>query len=282
MEDYWKKAFLNYFQEAKHDLSDASHDLSHFLRVATMAKQIALIENEPVDPLVILAAAYFHDLVSLPKNHPESKFSSRFSAEKARVILSGLNFPKEKINAVCHAIEAHSFSAQLTPETIEAKIIQDADRMEALGALGVMRTFYVSGRLKTAPYHPTDLFGKGRPLDDKAYALDHFYCKLFKLPDMLQTKGGREVALKRTHVLHTFVEELSDNIKKGEGGALLVVKSCYEAGFLDNVKLFDQCDIFAEKRPLASEKFVIDRLIESKRNFPKFIESFLKQLKEEI
>ncbi len=286
MKKDWEKIFLGYLQaaksEAKDDTRDAAHDIGHFCRVSNMARQIALLESAPADSDIILAAAYFHDLVCLPKNHPESKFSSRFSAVKANDILLSMDFPKTKIAHVCHAIEAHSFSAGIPPNTIEAKIIQDADRMEALGALGIMRTFYVSGRMGSSPYHPTDRLAKSRPLDDKAFALDHFACKLFKLPDLLQTNGGRQVASRRAEFLRIFVLELVADLEKGaDGGALHIVSACYEAG-VKNGAFFDFEDVFAERRPLNPDTFVIDRLIECRDRFPGFIPQFLRQAKEEI
>lgn len=280
MDQQWEKTFVDYFCSLHDQDDDASHDLEHFKRVAHKSKHIAMHESDPVDLLVILAAAYFHDVVNLPKNHPERHLGSQYSAKKAREILHFLDFPKSKIDHVCHAIEAHSFSAQLKPETLEAKIVQDADRIESLGALGVMRTFYVSGRIKRPPYDPQDLFATNRPLNDSAYALDHFYCKLFKLYDLLQTKGGREIALKRTEFLKFFVQELEANIKTKEGGALKIVWTCHDAG-RNNQKFWHANDAFAEQRQLEPSHFVLDQLLEQKNNFA-FIKTFLQQLQEEI
>ncbi|HDO7482899.1 TPA: HD domain-containing protein, partial [Escherichia coli] len=78
-----------------------------------------------------------------------------------------VQFPAEKIEAVCHAIAAHSFSAQIAPLTTEAKIVQDADRLEALGAIGLARVFAVSGALGLALFDGEDPFAQHRPLDDK-------------------------------------------------------------------------------------------------------------------
>lgn len=277
----WEQRFVDYFCTAECDHSDASHDLAHFRRVANTAQLIAATEAEVADPLILLAAAYFHDVVSLPKNHPENKMSSRFSAVKAKEILTNMHFPKEKILSVCHAIETHSFSAQLQPETIEAKIIQDADRMESLGALGVLRTFYVSGRLGRTPYDPADMCAEKRPLDDKAFCLDHFYCKLFKLPALLQTESGRKMANKRAAFLQFFVDHLILNVQQGEGGALILVWACYHAG-QHSLKLFDTADPMVTDRPLDPHQFVVDRLISEVDRFPFFISAFLTQLSEEI
>jgi len=97
------------------------------------------------------------------------------------------DFPAEKIKGVHHAIHAHSFSANVLPQTIEAKILQDADRLEALGAIGLARVFYVAGQLNTQLFHPEDPLAEQRIADDTLYALDHFPLKLFKLPSLMHT-----------------------------------------------------------------------------------------------
>ncbi len=277
----WEQIFTDYFFTSVVNHCDASHDMDHFRRVADTAKEIAAQESEPTDPLILLAAAYFHDVVSLPKNHPDSKKSSYYSAIKAQEILANLDFPAEKIPAVCHAIETHSFSAQLQPETIEAKIIQDADRMESLGALGIIRTFYVSGLMRGSPYDVTDLFAERRPLNDKSFALDHFYCKLFKLPGLLQTAGGRRIAAKRTAFLQIYIEALVSDLKRGEGGALVLTWACYNAG-RHSSKLFDAADPLARNRLLAPDQYAIDRLLEERHQFPEFVLLFFSQFSEEI
>lgn len=274
----WENRFVAYFSE---HANDAAHDLGHFRRVATVAKKIAACEAVEVDILVLLAAAYFHDIVSLPKNHPDNKFSSKLAAVQARAILAEMSFPSKKIEGVCHAIEAHSYSAQIEPKTKEAKIIQDADRMEALGAIGVLRTFYIAGRLGIELFDSNDIFAERRSLDDKRFALDHFYCKLFKLSSSIQTEGGRRIAQSRDQFMHLFVKDLMMDIQAGKGGALKLVYVCSHAG-QKGLGLFDSSDPFAAKRELSSGQFVVDQLLEINTHFPKFVTSFLAQLEEEI
>lgn len=120
--------------------------------------------HHAVEPRVILAACYFHDIVSLPKNHPERRQSSRLAARKTSDILRRdfPDFPPEHIAAVAHAIEAHSFSAEIAPQSMEAKIVQDADRLEALGAIGLARVFAVSGALGVPLFDADDPFADAR------------------------------------------------------------------------------------------------------------------------
>lgn len=279
--ELWEKRFIAFLTSSGEVNHDASHDLGHFQRVYAAAKEIAERETAPVDFLILLAAAYFHDIVCLPKNHPNNSFSSRYAAAKAREILNDMQFPSDKIDGVCHAIEAHSFSAGIPPTTLEAKILQDADRMEALGALGVLRTFYVSGRLERQPYDPKDLYAKSRPLDDKAFGLDHFYVKLFKLPSMLQTEGGRHLAESRSLFLEWFVKELESGLSKNSGGALDIVWGCYHAG-QKGAKLFHQSMPLGEGRNLTAEEYALDLLIQNKENDPDFHRDFTKQLAHEL
>jgi uncharacterized protein len=107
-----------------------------------------------------------------------------------------------------HAIEAHSYSARIPPQTIEAKILQDADRMETLGAIGLARIFYVGGRIGTKLFHETDPRALHRPLDDLSYSLDHFYTKILRLPERMDTAPGRAIARQRIEIIELFLQRL--------------------------------------------------------------------------
>jgi uncharacterized protein len=210
----WEARFTNWLR-AHGDQRDGSHDLGHFQRVWKAAQYINMAEGGPADELVLLAAAYFHDLVALPKDHPERKRSSLLSAERTAALLAAdfPDFPMEKIPAVAHAIHAHSFSAGVVPETMEAKILQDADRMEALGAIGVARTFYTAGQMSARLFDPADPMAGGRELDDRRYALDHFEVKLFRLPAMMNTVAGRALAERQADWMRGFVEKMRKEIE---------------------------------------------------------------------
>ncbi|HEY4288646.1 MAG TPA: phosphohydrolase [Puia sp.] len=210
----WEKRFLGWL-ELNGDDSDGSHDLGHFQRVWKAARYINQQEGEAADPLTLLAAAYFHDLVSLPKNHPERAGSSRLSAERTVSLLSTdfPDFPHEKIEGVRHAIHAHSFSAGIKPLTAEARILQDADRMEAVGAIGLARVFYTAGQLGQRLFDGDDPMAEGREPDDKKYALDHFQVKLLKLPALMNTKAGRRLAEANADYLREFLEKIKKEIE---------------------------------------------------------------------
>lgn len=182
---------------------DAAHDLNHLNRVWQTA-QTLLASHPEADALTVLAACYLHDLVNLPKNHPDRAQASRMAASLACAKLAETSFPQDKLEAVKHAIEAHSFSAAIAPTTIEAKIVQDADRLDALGAIGLARLFYTAGRMGSAIAHPTDPLATQREPNDQAYALDHIECKLATLPGTMQTDAGRRLGEQRLAWLRSF------------------------------------------------------------------------------
>ena len=189
---------------------DGSHDTSHLQRVW---KNAAAIQAEDGgDAQVLFAATILHDCVPTEKNSPLRAQASRLSADKAARVLSALDWPQAQIDAVAHAVAAHSFSAGIEPLTLEAKTLQDADRLDAIGMLGVARCFYVAGRMGSALYDPLDPHASERPLDDRRYALDHFRAKLIKLASGFRTDTGARLARVRHERLQRFLDEFADEI----------------------------------------------------------------------
>lgn len=188
---------------------DPAHDLAHLDRVWVNAQAIA---DGSGDLKVLIAASYLHDLVNLPKDDPDRALASRQSATKAGPILASLGFAPSQIKATQHAIEAHSYSAGIPPETVEAEVLRDADRLDSLGAIGIARTFLVAGALGLPLYDPDDPFAKNRTPDDGRYSLDHWQIKLLKLPDGMITNKGRELARNRVKVMLQFLGDLSGEI----------------------------------------------------------------------
>lgn len=183
--------------------ADGAHDLGHLGRVWANARAIAL--DEPaVDWPVLEAAVWFHDLVNLPKDSPDRARASVLSAEAAVVWLAADGFEAARLPAVAHAIAAHSFSAGIAPETPEARVLQDADRLEALGAIGLARMFLISGRMGGGIVDMDDPMALHRPLDDKRFALDHLEVKLLGLPATMQTRAGRLMAEERAEWMMSF------------------------------------------------------------------------------
>lgn len=189
---------------------DPAHDLLHFKRVVKMAK--ALCEKEKAKPEVVIPAAWLHDFVIIPKNDPRRKQASQLSAEQAIQFLKELSYPEKYFDEIAHAIAAHSFSANIETKTLEAKIVQDADRLDGLGAIGIARCFATAGLLKTSFYSESDPFCESRTTDDKHFTIDHFFAKLFKIAQTLKTETGRTEGLKRIEVMKKYLNDLADEV----------------------------------------------------------------------
>ena len=199
---------------------DAAHDLDHVRRVVTWARRLAEAEGARLG--VVVAAAWLHDGVTVPKDSPDRARASRLAADAAAAWLRAEGFPEADVPAVAHAVEAHSFSAGITPESIEAEVVQDADRLDALGAVGIARLYATAGAMGSALAHPDDPVpddpaGRrsqptGRPLDDRRWATDHFFVKLLGLPATMRTAAGRAEAERRATVMRRFLADLAAEV----------------------------------------------------------------------
>lgn len=191
--------------------ADLAHDVHHLDRVWANARAIlSASEHRGADRLVVLAAAYLHDCVAVPKDSPDRPRASRMAAERATGLLRGIGFPEVRLAAVAHAIAAHSYSAGITPETVEAEILQDADRLDAVGAIGLARTIAVGAELGRPLFHPTDPAARHRPVDEAAWSADHLLEKIVKLPARMNTAAGRVLAERRIRIVHDFLDGLAE------------------------------------------------------------------------
>lgn len=205
----WEEQFAA-FLDRQMSGADAAHDRAHVQRVVTTALDLA--SDEEADGRVVLPAAWLHDCVALPKDHPDRHRASQRAAEEAGSFLKDAGYPADLLPAIQHAIEAHSYSADITPRSVEAQVVQDADRLDALGAIGIARCFMVGGSLGRALYHPDDPFCTSRDPDDATYTLDHFYEKLLDLPATMQTPAGRAEARRRASFMRTYLDRLAGEI----------------------------------------------------------------------
>lgn len=186
--------------------SDPAHDISHVQRV--VQNTIRLTREENGNAAVTVPAAWLHDCVSVAKDSPLRAQASKLAATEAIRFLESINYPSELLPQIHHAIEAHSFSANIETNTLDARIVQDADRLEAVGAIGITRCFLTGGSLGTALYEPSDPFAENRDPDDRRYTLDHFYCKLLGLMETMKTEAGKAEAIKRTEYMRGFLGQL--------------------------------------------------------------------------
>jgi len=192
-------------------LNDLAHGWEHVQRVYRLALHIA--QQEGADPFIVGVAALLHDLGRL--THDETRHHADLSVIHARDLLTRHQVPPDKQEAILHAIDAHSFSKGLQPRTLEARIVRDADRLDSLGAIGILRwaiTGTQRGTPETRSYHPDDPFAEWHPLDDRRYMLDHFYSKLLKLSDTMSTQTGRKLAERRTRFIRTYLDEFKDEL----------------------------------------------------------------------
>lgn len=190
--------------------NDSAHDFEHTVRVYKNAQKIC--KKEKANEKIVLSAALLHDIVSYPKSDKRSKISSIESAKKSKQILEKFDFSKEEIIIISDAIRDHSFSYNKTPKTLEGKILQDADRLDAIGAIGIARVFATEGSLNRSFYNIDDPFCKSRVPDDKTWTIDHFFQKLLKLESLMNTKSGKVEAKKRTKILKEFLNQLKQEI----------------------------------------------------------------------
>ncbi|MCX8189453.1 MAG: HD domain-containing protein [Nitrososphaeria archaeon] len=190
----------------------SGHEYAHSLRVYNLCK--ILSEGERVDMLVLEAAALLHDIGREHERKDPKVDHAEKSAELAQKILDKVGFPKEKVSEVLYAIRVHRFSKGITPKTLEAKILQDADRIDVSGAIGIATAFAYGGAYGLKLYDINDPFAKSRPLDDKKYCLDHFFTKLLKLDKTLNTKKGKRLAQKRKRFMIKFLKHFEMELMK--------------------------------------------------------------------
>jgi uncharacterized protein len=193
------------------DSRDPAHDFHHIMRVYKNAKLIG--QREGANMNILLPAVLLHDLVVNRKGTAKSSRSSDESAHLAENILQSYGYSKDNITRISYCIRMHSYSKRLVPASLEGRILQDADRLDAIGAIGIARTFSVGGSEKRAFYNVHDPFYRSsRELDDKQWTLDHFQTKLLKLRDLMHTRTAKKIAQQRTKFMMLFIRQLKMEI----------------------------------------------------------------------
>lgn len=199
--------------EPLYDGKDPAHDFSHVLRVYRIARVIG--EEEGADLQVVTLAALLHDAGSGPKLRNKSRESEKRRLAAVEEFLKRRHLPDEVVERVLRAVEVHSFSKGIEPATLEEKVLQDADRLDAIGAVGIARVFLTGGALGRPFYNPEDPFCKKREPDDGLWNLDHFFKKLLLLEAGMHTETGRRIARRRGAVLRRYLSDLEEEISKG-------------------------------------------------------------------
>ena len=205
--NHWEAQFVSWCVDQP---TDAAHDVEHLRRVAAVARRIAADEGAALE--VVIPAAWLHDCVYVAKDSPDRARASQLSAEHAVLLLSGWGYPSSWYEGIVHAIEAHSFSAAIPARTIEARVVRDADRLDAIGAVGLARCLGLGGAMGRTLYSPADPFCRERAPDDRQFTVDHFYAKLLTLESTMQTAAGRAEAARRTAFLRGFLDQLREEL----------------------------------------------------------------------
>jgi uncharacterized protein len=188
---------------------DPAHDTAHALRVAAWTLRLG---GEGVAAREAVAAALLHDAVNLPKDSPDRASAGERSAALARGRLAQLGFAPDAIARVADAIHDHGFSRGAVPRSALGSALQDADRLEALGAIGLLRCISTGVRMGGAWFDGDDPWAASRPLDDTRYSVDHFFTKLLGLPATMRTAPGRAEAERRAAHLRAFLAQLGSEL----------------------------------------------------------------------
>ena len=198
--------------------ADSVHDFDHILRVLALAERIAAVEG--ADPWIVRTAALLHDW-----GRAEAQTSGRNhaveAAERAEAFLQGLGVPEPRIGAVTQAILAHRFRAAPPPETLEARVLFDADKLDAIGAIGVARAFAYGGAHQQRLWASRDTVDEARwqaEGDDPAQhtPVHEFVVKLSRIKDQLYTGEGQRIAAQRHATMEAFYQQLDAEVR-GDG-----------------------------------------------------------------
>ena len=204
----WQQQFQQFVEQQMK--TDPAHDIAHIQRVVTSG--ILLAQHESADLAVVIPACWLHDCVNVAKDSPQRNQGSRLSAIRAIEYLKEIDYPTEYYTAIEHAICAHSFSANIETTTIEAKVVQDADRLDALGAVGLSRCLMLGATWGSALYQVSDPFAVDRNLEDKKFCIDHFFVKLQGLKDTMKTPAGLAEAKSRWQFMSAFLSQLGHEV----------------------------------------------------------------------
>jgi uncharacterized protein len=183
---------------------DAAHDLEHALRVALWTLRC----GPELPARLAVATALLHDAVRVPKDHPDRPLAGERSAAYARDRLLALGFAADEAEAAAVAVRDHSFSRGAEPEGPLGRALQDADRLDALGAIGLARLFATGAAMGAAFFDPDDPWARWRALDDRARSVDHFFTKLLRLPGLMRTAEGRREAEARVRLMRDYIAAL--------------------------------------------------------------------------
>lgn len=192
--------------------NDLAHDRLHVFRVYEWALRLAPEAGADAD--LAGAAALVHDLVNVPKESPRRAHGGDLSADAARDALGAAGYLPAEIGEITEAVRSCAWSSGRKPGSAIGVVLQDADRLDAIGAIGIARTFATAqamasrGKVLELYDHADPLATGKRPPDDGRFAVDHFAVKLLTLAEGMHLSLAREEALRRHRVMEAFLEQL--------------------------------------------------------------------------
>ena len=206
-DDLIKEVKQNYFTARK------SHDWDHTERVYNLSMHIGKIENADLEVLKI--AAFLHDIGREMQDKSEGKHChAEVGSVFARDILEKFQYPLEFIDRVIHCIETHRFRGKKVPHSLEAKILFDADKLDAIGAIGIGRAFVFAGEVGAKVHNKNVDIENTKPYTEEDTAYREFLVKLIKVKDRMLTDEGKRIALDR----HNFMVKFFDRLNKEVDG----------------------------------------------------------------
>ena len=206
--DLWQRLYAE--ARRRSERTEPAHDFSHVERVVHNAVTIARAEH--ADEAIAGTAALLHELFNLPKSHPDSARAGDICAEHAHELLQNEGAAREIVPCICAAIRDHAFSKGVVPDALESRVLQDADRLDALGAIGLARMWATCADMKRPFYDPSDPFAERRPPDDKQWGIDHVYKKLLMIPSKLHLETSRQMAKARVRFIRGFVDQMRSEL----------------------------------------------------------------------
>jgi uncharacterized protein len=194
---------------------DAAHNFDHVLRVLRLAERIGHAEGADMD--ILRAAALLHDVARVAED-AGGPCHAQAGAEQARQILAVHR--EEDVNAVAHAIRTHRFRGSSLPQTLEAQILYDADKLDAIGAIGVARAYAIAGRHAQRLWAEVPQGFANRSIlearrdvtDEKHTPVHEYMFKLSRLKDALFTQTARAIAKDRHDYMARFFERLKREV----------------------------------------------------------------------
>jgi len=190
--------------------AESAHDFDHVLRVLALAERLARIEGADME--IVRAAALLHDMTRAEEDAGRGGDHAQTAAARARVILLARGIASERVDAVAHAIAAHRFRGTTAPQTLEAKILFDADKLDSIGAIGVARAYAISGVLNQRLWSASapDAVATREQHNSNHTAAAEFVVKLSKVRERIFTATARQIAEER----HTFMTEFFARLER--------------------------------------------------------------------